>query len=72
MTIAAKAPVIESPCLRICSLDPASNLCLGCGRTIEEITRWYGMSADERSRIMAKLPARLESLRLSAKSAKQA
>jgi hypothetical protein len=71
MTIAAKTPVIESPCIRICSLDPASNLCTGCGRNITEITLWYGMSSDERSRIMAELPARLESLRLSANSAKR-
>jgi predicted Fe-S protein YdhL (DUF1289 family) len=73
MTIATRPPVIESPCLRICSLDPASNLCMGCGRTIEEITHWYGMGDDKRSRIMAELPARLASLRAAnSKPAKQA
>jgi uncharacterized protein len=62
MTVTVKSPVIESPCVKICSLDPASDLCNGCGRTLDEITRWYGMSNDERRRIMAELPSRIESL----------
>jgi uncharacterized protein len=63
MTVIATPRAIESPCVRICSLDPASDLCLGCGRTLAEITRWYGMSDDERRCIMAELPARIEELR---------
>ena len=31
---------IESPCLKICVLEPGSKLCRGCGRTIEEIAGW--------------------------------
>jgi predicted Fe-S protein YdhL (DUF1289 family) len=64
----ASPTVIESPCVRICALN-ASDVCLGCGRTIEEITRWYGMSRDERSRIMAELPQRIEALGASFKPA---
>jgi uncharacterized protein len=63
MTDIASSAVIESPCVKICALDPASDLCNGCGRTLDEITRWYGMSNAERLRIMAELPARIESLR---------
>ena len=63
MTNTASSPVIESPCVKICALDPASDLCNGCGRTLDEIARWYGMSNEERRRIMAELPARIESLR---------
>jgi uncharacterized protein len=65
MTVVANPPPIESPCLRICSLDPASGLCMGCGRNLDEITHWIGLSNDERSRIMAELPQRLASLRAS-------
>ena len=65
MTVATKPPVIETPCVQICALDPASNLCMGCGRNIDEITHWYAMSVDERSRIMAELPPRLALLRQS-------
>ena len=51
--------MIESPCVNICTLDARSGLCLGCGRTIDEIARWSGMNPAERSRIMAELPARM-------------
>ena len=61
MTMTVNSPAIESPCVKICSLDPASDLCNGCGRTLDEITRWYGMSDDERRRIMAEPPSRIES-----------
>ena len=48
----------QSPCIKICTLDARSGLCLGCGRTIDEIARWAAMSAAERAHIMAELPAR--------------
>jgi hypothetical protein len=51
--------MIESPCVNICTLDARSGTCYGCGRTIDEITRWSAMSAVERSRIMAELPVRM-------------
>lgn len=51
--------MIETPCVKICTLDARSGLCLGCGRTIDEIARWTAMSAVERARVMAQLPARL-------------
>jgi uncharacterized protein len=54
--------MIESPCTNICTLDARSGLCLGCGRTVDEIARWAAMSADDRARIMAELPARRASL----------
>ena len=50
--------MIESPCIKICTLDARSGLCLACGRTIDEIARWASMSSAERSRIMAELPTR--------------
>jgi predicted Fe-S protein YdhL (DUF1289 family) len=55
--------MIETPCVKICTLDARSAVCLGCGRTIEEIARWTRMSATERARIMAELPARLAARR---------
>lgn len=53
------AAMIETPCVKICTLDARSGLCLGCGRTIDEIARWSAMSASERKRVMLELPARL-------------
>jgi predicted Fe-S protein YdhL (DUF1289 family) len=51
--------MIESPCVKICTLDARSGLCLGCGRSIDEIARWSAMSAAERAQVTSKLPARL-------------
>jgi predicted Fe-S protein YdhL (DUF1289 family) len=51
---------IESPCNKICAIDPTSALCVGCGRTLAEIAGWISFRADERARIMAELPRRLE------------
>jgi hypothetical protein len=34
-------------------------LCLGCGRTLDEIARWTSMSPEERRVIMAGLAVRL-------------
>lgn len=53
-----ESPQIESPCVKVCVIDPASGLCRGCGRRLEEIARWASMGAAERGRIMAELPAR--------------
>jgi predicted Fe-S protein YdhL (DUF1289 family) len=40
-------------------LDPETGLCEGCGRTREEITRWYRITEEERQQIMAELPERM-------------
>ncbi|MGA8963625.1 MAG: DUF1289 domain-containing protein [Pseudolabrys sp.] len=50
--------MIETPCVKICTLDARMGLCLGCGRTVDEITRWATMSA-ERTQVMRELPSRL-------------
>jgi len=34
-------------------------LCLGCGRTIDEIARWATMSPSERIEVMRELSSRL-------------
>jgi hypothetical protein len=55
--------MIQSPCVKICSIDAASGLCSGCGRTLDEIARWAGMSEDERAAIMRELKERMVSNR---------
>src|SRR5262249_27668945 len=53
---------IESPCNKVCAVDPISALCIGCGRNLAEIEGWMRMGAHERARIMAPLPRRLAAL----------
>jgi uncharacterized protein len=50
--------MISSPCTKVCTMDPRSGLCAGCGRTLDEIARWGTLSEAERQRIMAELPRR--------------
>jgi predicted Fe-S protein YdhL (DUF1289 family) len=49
---------IVSPCINVCTMDAATRLCAGCGRTLDEIARWGAMSDAERAAIMRELPAR--------------
>jgi uncharacterized protein len=52
-------PTVSTPCVNVCVLDPLSALCIGCGRTGEEITAWATMSEPERIAVMAELDQRL-------------
>jgi predicted Fe-S protein YdhL (DUF1289 family) len=53
---------MDTPCIDICEIDAASGLCIGCGRSLEEIAGWSEMSPSERRAIMAILPARRQRL----------
>jgi predicted Fe-S protein YdhL (DUF1289 family) len=57
LTLELKLP-LETPCIDVCEMDGASGLCLGCGRTLDEITGWVDMSKEERRAIMTLLPGR--------------
>jgi predicted Fe-S protein YdhL (DUF1289 family) len=46
-----------SPCILICTLDD-NNECLGCGRNLEQISRWALMSKDEQWAVVDQLAGR--------------
>jgi uncharacterized protein len=52
------APV-STPCINVCVIDPLSALCIGCGRTADEIAAWTTMSEAERIVVMCALGQRL-------------
>jgi predicted Fe-S protein YdhL (DUF1289 family) len=52
-----------SPCVKICVVDPDSGLCIGCGRTVAEITMWRELDAGEQRAIVAGLAERLKAAR---------
>jgi predicted Fe-S protein YdhL (DUF1289 family) len=54
---------ISSPCNRVCVVHPVSRICVGCGRSLDEIACWLALSEAERMAIMAQLPARLARLK---------
>lgn len=53
-----KRDEIESPCVKLCMIHPEEGICLGCHRTLDEITAWSRMSPETRRAVMAELPAR--------------
>lgn len=42
---------VRSPCVSVCALDER-DICIGCHRTGDEITRWTRMSDDERREVL--------------------
>ena len=53
---------METPCVNICVLDDAAGICIGCGRSGDEIARRVQMSPVERRTVMDTLPERLKRL----------
>jgi hypothetical protein len=49
---------LPSPCIGVCTLDPATKRCLGCMRTSEEIARWPNADEAERLAILQSLRQR--------------
>jgi predicted Fe-S protein YdhL (DUF1289 family) len=60
--MADAATNIESPCNKVCVVHPTLGVCIGCGRSLDEIGRWIDFAPAERARIMAQLPSRLAAL----------
>jgi predicted Fe-S protein YdhL (DUF1289 family) len=52
-----RSAAAASPCIDICRLD-ASGLCIGCRRTIEEISEWPSASEARRREILRALELR--------------
>jgi uncharacterized protein len=48
---------LQSPCVRNCCLDE-EDVCLGCGRTLDEIRTWSSLDEAKRREILALAEAR--------------
>ena len=53
---------VDSPCVKVCVVDPETDLCIGCGRKRSEIAGWLGFTPEDRQAIVAQLPGRMETL----------
>lgn len=53
---------LPSPCVRQCRIDPASGWCVGCLRTLDEITLWRDSSEAQRQIIWQRLAERRQTL----------
>ena len=44
-----------SPCIGTCTIDQNTQQCIGCGRTLEEISKWTQLSDVEKMIVMKRL-----------------
>lgn len=49
---------MKSPCIKLCKLDKAGKYCVGCFRTIDEISNWMSLTEYQQSKIIEKLRKR--------------
>lgn len=42
---------VASPCVHVCALDE-EDICIGCQRNVDEITRWSRMENTERRQVL--------------------
>ncbi|MFM2391283.1 MAG: hypothetical protein RLZZ437_2838 [Pseudomonadota bacterium] len=53
---------VQSPCVKLCVVHPEARICIGCYRSIDEITVWSRLTHEARAELMAELPARAANL----------
>ena len=54
--------MIDSPCNAICSIDLKNDLCVGCGRTREEIENWLIYSDKQKEKVLNNIKKRSKHL----------
>jgi len=47
--------MIKSPCIEVCKMDIENNYCLGCGRSINQLTNWTNYTEKEKNEIINNL-----------------
>lgn len=57
----APALPVPSPCVRLCTLDE-HDVCVGCGRTIDDITAWSKMSDEDKTACVQRARASLQQM----------
>ena len=54
---------VIDPCIQICTIDPDSELCMGCSRTSEEINNWFLMTPEEQIELIKKCPILIKNIK---------
>jgi uncharacterized protein len=49
---------VPSPCVNVCQLDPTTQICRGCLRTLEEIADWMELTAQQKRAVLARIELR--------------
>jgi uncharacterized protein len=51
-------PEVESPCIGTCLVDQGHGFCVGCWRTLREISDWHRYSPEQKNALLAQLETR--------------
>ncbi len=51
---------VESPCVRICVVDETRDICRGCYRTLDEISKWASYTRAQKLALLDELAQRKE------------
>ena len=51
---------VPSPCISVCRMDAATQLCEGCFRTLDEIAAWGRMPDEDKREVWALIAKRIE------------
>ncbi len=49
---------VPSPCVRICVVDAARDICRGCYRTLDEISKWASYTSEQKFALLDELARR--------------
>jgi len=52
---------VRSPCVAVCTLN-TEDICIGCGRSRDEITDWARLSAEEKRAVNSRAEQRMHAL----------
>ena len=52
--------MLDSPCIKVCKIDPTNNHCLGCGRSLKEISEWIYLDEVEKKKVLLRLNNRFK------------
>ena len=50
--------VVESPCINVCKIE--NDVCIGCGRTLEELAHWLEMTDADKEQVNANLQNKIQ------------
>ena len=50
--------MVASPCISLCRIEPASGLCAGCFRTLDEIALWGALTDEQKHEVWQEISAR--------------
>ena len=61
----------DSPCIKLCVMHPQAGICMGCYRSIEEITGWSAMTGEARAALTLELPSRASRIKPARRGGRQ-